>query len=217
MKITLPKIYPITDRSLSGLSHAEQVEQFVDAGAKLIQIRDKSASSRELYDDVARSIEIAHRHGVLVIVNDRVDIAMMSRADGVHLGQDDLPLSAARRLLGKAAIIGVSTHSLEQAEEALAEEIADYIAFGPLFATATKSDHAPVVGSKKLTEIRSAIGDFPLVAIGGITLNKVARVIEAGADSVAMISEFYGPGTTLRHQFEQLTKAAYGNNNVVTS
>jgi thiamine-phosphate pyrophosphorylase len=214
LKITLPKIYPITDRELSGLSHAEQVEQFAAAGATLIQIRDKKASSRELLEDVSRSVEIAHRHGVILIVNDRVDIAMMTVADGVHLGQDDLPPAAARQLLGDKAIIGFSTHSLEQVGKAMAEGIADYIAFGPIFATLTKSDHDPIVGLQQLAEIREHIGDLPLVAIGGIGLDNIAGVIEAGANSAAMISEFYQQNESINNRFRTLTAAAETTNNV---
>ena len=217
MKITLSKIYPITDRELSGLSHAEQVAQFAAAGATLIQIRDKKASSRELFDDVLRSVEIAHRLGALLIVNDRVDIALMTGADGVHLGQDDLPPAAARHLLGDKAIIGFSTHNLTQVKAALADGIADYIAFGPIFPTATKSDHDPIVGLQQLTEIRKYIGDFPLVAIGGIVLGNIADVIEAGADSAAMISEFYGPNETIKERFHLLATATKSTNNVVKS
>jgi len=215
LKITLPKIYPITDRELSGLSHAQQVEQFVAAGATLIQIRDKKASSKELLDDVSRSVEIAHRQGALLIVNDRVDIALMAGADGVHLGQDDLPTPAARQLLGNKAIIGFSTHSVEQVKDALADGIADYIAFGPIFPTSTKSDHDPIVGLEQLAGIRGMIGDFPLVAIGGIDIRNVANVIEAGADSAAMIGEFYRPGETIAERFRRLAAAADSANNVV--
>jgi thiamine-phosphate pyrophosphorylase len=216
LKIILPKIYPITDRELSGLSHAQQVEQFVMAGATLIQIRDKKASSKELLDDVSRSVEIAHRQGALLILNDRVDIALMAGADGVHLGQEDLPPAAARQLLGDKAVIGFSTHSVEQVKNALADGIADYIAFGPIFPTSTKSDHDPIVGMERLVEIRAMIGDFPLVAIGGIGIHSVSSVIEAGADSAAMISEFHQPGSTVAERFKLLAAVADSANNVVT-
>ncbi len=214
MKITLPKIYPITDRELSGLSHAEQVEQFAAAGASLIQIRDKDASSKDLLSDVLRSVEIAHRYEAKVIVNDRVDIAMMAGADGVHLGQNDLPPSAARRLLGDRGIIGFSTHSIKQIRAAVAEGTADYLAFGPIFETSTKLDHDPVVGLEQLAKIRHDIGDIPLVAIGGISVHTVSRVLESGADSAAMISEFHKPGETIVERFRLFTAAVSGVNNV---
>jgi thiamine-phosphate pyrophosphorylase len=170
-----------------------------------------------LCDDVSRSVEIAHRHGAILIVNDRVDIALMTGADGVHLGQDDLPPTAARQLLGEKAIIGFSTHNLTQAKSSLAEGVADYIAFGPIFATSTKVDHDPIVGLRQLAEIRRTVGDFPLVAIGGIGLKSVTDVIEAGADSAAMISEFHRPGETIAERLHQLTAAANPANNVVKS
>ena len=217
MKTILPKIYPITDREVSGLSHAEQTKQLVAAGAKLIQIRDKKAPSRELFEDVSHSVEIAHRYGALLIVNDRVDVALMTGADGVHLGQADLPPGAARQLLGDNAIIGFSTHSVKQVREALADGFADYIAFGPIFDTSTKMDHDPIVGLEKLAEIRTLIGGFPLVAIGGIGLKNIASVIASGADSAAMISEFYGAEHEISFQFEALLRAAQSNNTVLKS
>jgi thiamine-phosphate pyrophosphorylase len=217
LKITLPKIYPITDRKLSGLSHSEQVAQFAAAGATLIQIREKHASSHEFYEEVVQTIAIARPRGVKIVVNDRVDIALLGGADGVHLGQDDLPPSAARNLLGDGAIIGVSTHTLEQARRTLSDGVADYIAFGPVFETATKADHEPVVSLERLAEIRREILGFPLVAIGGIGLANLKSVFEAGVDSAAIISEFYKSYGTIEHAFRQLTAAASNNNNVVTS
>jgi thiamine-phosphate diphosphorylase len=123
----------------------------------------------------------------VLIVNDRVDIAMALGADGVHLGQDDLPPLEARRLLPPGGIIGVSTHSVEQAADAIKLPV-DYIAAGPIFPTTSKADHEPVVGLEGLEKIREATGKLPLVAIGGITLENCRDVFSAGADSVAMIS-----------------------------
>jgi thiamine-phosphate pyrophosphorylase len=122
-----------------------------------------------------------------LIINDRVDVAIAVGADGVHLGQDDLPADAARKLLGPAAIVGYSTHNIDQALEAVKLPI-DYLAIGPIFPTNTKSDTAPVLGLDGLTAVRRAIGDFPLVAIGGLTHRNARAAIEAGADSVAVIS-----------------------------
>ena len=217
MKITLPKIYPITDRKLSGLSHSEQVAQFAAAGATLIQIREKHASSLEFYEEVVQTIAIARPRGVKIVVNDRVEIALLAGADGVHLGQDDLPPSAARNLLGDGAIIGVSTHTLEQARRTLSDGVADYIAFGPVFKTTTKADHEPVAGLEKLAEIRRETLGAPLVAIGGIGLENLASVLGAGADSAAIISEFYRSHGTIEQGFKERASAATGNNNVVTS
>ena len=121
-----------------------------------------------------------------VIINDRVDIALALNADGVHLGQDDLPTQAARALLGKNAVIGFSTHTLEQAIKALNLPI-DYIAVGPIFETHTKQDLDAVVGLEKLKQMRNAIGDFPLVAIGGVNAVNILSVFDAGANSAAMV------------------------------
>jgi len=179
----LPRIYPLTDVQLSGLSHAEQVELLSLGGATLIQLREKHKPAREFYDQA----KIALRPGVQLIINDRVDVALAVGAHGVHLGQDDMPPEAARKLLGPDAIIGYSTHNIEQAIAATKLPI-DYLAIGPIFTTSTKSDTAPVLGLEGLRRVRQTIGDLPLVAIGGITQANAPDVIQAGADSVAVIS-----------------------------
>jgi thiamine-phosphate pyrophosphorylase len=124
---------------------------------------------------------------VQLIINDRVDMALALNAPGVHLGQDDLPPEAARRLLGDEIVIGYSTHSVAQAQQAAKLPI-NYLAIGPIFETKTKSDTSPVVGLEGLRRVRDTIGPLPLVAIGGITPTNAREVLEAGADSVAMIS-----------------------------
>jgi thiamine-phosphate pyrophosphorylase len=129
----------------------------------------------------------AQQSGVRLIINDRVDIALAVGAAGVHLGQDDMPPEAARKLLGPQAIIGYSTHNVDQAIDAVRLPI-DYLAIGPIFSTTTKSDTAAVLGLEGLRAVRQAIGEFPLVAIGGITHANAREVIHAGADSVAVIS-----------------------------
>jgi thiamine-phosphate pyrophosphorylase len=141
----------------------------------------------EFYVEAKKAVSVAERNGVQLIVNDRVDVAVAVGADGVHLGQDDLPPDAARKLLGQTAIVGYSTHNIEQALEAVRLPI-DYLAIGPIFPTNTKSDTAPVLGLDGLRAVRGAIGDFPLVAIGGITHLNARVAVEAGADSVAVIS-----------------------------
>jgi len=183
----VPKIYPITDTKLSGVSHLEQVKALLEGGARMIQIRDKNMSSRELFGAIEECNVIVRDYDAKLIVNDRVDITMALRADGVHLGQDDLPPVEARKLLGPRAIIGFSTHSVEQAIKAM-ELPVDYIAAGPIFPTWSKTDPEPMIGLAGLKRIRQAIGDFPLVAIGGINLDNCRDVLSAGADSVAMIS-----------------------------
>lgn len=182
------KVYPITDASLSGLSHAEQVERLIAGGARFIQLREKRGAAREFFADAARALEIARKHRVKIIVNDRVDIALALRADGVHLGQDDLPAREARRILGAKAVIGFSTHSLRQAVEAVKFPV-DYIAVGPVFPTRTKENTDAVVGLETIKAVRAAIGDFPLVAIGGINFQNFRSVLDAGASSVAVISD----------------------------
>ena len=187
MNLILPKIYPITDVSLSGISHAEQVRRLIEGGATFIQLREKHASPREFFEAAKPAIEIARAANVRIIINDRVDIARALGADGVHLGQDDLPPNAARRILGSDAIIGYSTHSVEQAIEAAKFDI-DYIAIGPVFKTTTKENPDPVVGLQGLTDVKNHIGKIPLVAIGGIGLDNVRDVFATGADSCAVIS-----------------------------
>jgi thiamine-phosphate pyrophosphorylase len=188
VSLDLPKVYPITDTRLSGLSHAQQVARLIEGGASLIQLRDKDAAPQEFYREAAAALQIARDHNARLIINDRVDIALALRADGVHLGQTDLPVEAARRLLGKDAIIGFSTHNLRQAKSATAMPV-DYIAFGPVFQTSTKENPGPVAGLSALREVRAVVGSMPLVAIGGITLASVVEVLRAGADALAMIGE----------------------------
>jgi thiamine-phosphate pyrophosphorylase len=187
MTFRLPQLYPITDTRLSGLSHAEQVIRMIAGGARFIQLREKYATPAEFYREAEKACEIAHAQGVKVIINDRVNIALALKADGVHLGQDDMPPAAARKRLGDQAIIGFSTHNIEQVTAAMTLPL-DYIAFGPIFPTRTKENPDPVVGLDKLTLIRKQLGDFPLVAIGGINETNFHDVLKAGADSVAVLS-----------------------------
>jgi thiamine-phosphate pyrophosphorylase len=201
LKISLPKIYPITDRHLSGLTHAEQTRAFIEGGATLVQLREKSTDMRAFYDDVVDALDLAREHGMRLLINDRVDIAMLTRVDGVHLGQDDLSPAEARKLLGPEAIIGFSTHSIEQVSDAMKEPI-DYIAFGPIFSTSTKTDPDPIVGLELLQEAKRIAGEMPIVAIGGIDAANVASVLAAGADSAAMIRELYRVGSIASHYRE---------------
>lgn len=188
MNFELPKIYPITDSRLSGLSHADQVKRLILGGAKVIQLREKYASPKDFYKSAEDAIKIARENDIKIIINDRVDIALALRADGVHLGQDDLPPEKARKILGEKSIIGFSTHSLEQAVKAANFPI-NYIAIGPVFTTKTKHNPEKKVGLKGVKKVRESIGDFPLVAIGGINSENYLEALKAGADSVAMISD----------------------------
>ncbi|HJQ22381.1 MAG TPA: thiamine phosphate synthase [Blastocatellia bacterium] len=192
MTFTLPRLYAITDTRLSGLTHAEQVERLAAGGATLVQLRDKLASPRELYEAARAAAQVARALGVCLIINDRVDIALAVNADGVHLGQDDLPPERARALLGPQRILGYSTHNVKQALEADSTPV-DYVAVGPIFQTTTKANPDPVVGPELIAELKSRL-THPLVAIGGITLESAPAVIAAGADSVAIISDLYAGG-----------------------
>ena len=183
----LPRVYPLTDVQLSGLSHADQVRLLSLGGATLIQLREKHLPALQLYEHARAVLNVAAASGVQLIINDRVDVALAVGAHGVHLGQDDMPPEAARRVLGDKAIIGYSTHTIDQAKKALTLPI-DYIAIGPIFETATKSDTSPTLGLDGLRAVREALGDFPLVAIGGISHANARAVIETGADSIAVIS-----------------------------
>jgi thiamine-phosphate pyrophosphorylase len=187
--MAFPKLYPITDIRLSRLSHAQQVERFAAGGATLIQLREKIASPRRFYEDALEAMRVAKSLNVQIIINDRVDIAIAADADGVHLGQDDLPPEKARVLLGENRIIGYSTHDVKQAVAADSMPI-DYVAIGPVFQTSTKENPDPVVGLEALRLIKSQITK-PLVAIGGITFEEAPSVLQAGADSLAIISDLF--------------------------
>lgn len=188
-------MYPITDTQSSGISHADQVSLLADAGATFVQLREKNLSALDFYNEAKAALAVAAQKSVTLIINDRVDVALALGARGVHLGQDDLPPEAARELLGDAAVIGYSTHSVAQASAA-ANLPVDYIAIGPIFQTGSKNNPDPVVGLDGLRAVRYAIGDIPLVAIGGITEANAVAVIEAGADSIALISALLSGGPT---------------------
>ena len=184
----LPKLYPITDARLSRLSHAEQVARLRDGGAKFIQLREKHLSPREFYSDAEAALAVARERGARIIINDRADIALALGADGVHLGQDDLDPAAARRLLGDRFIIGYSTHTIQQAIEAARLPV-DYVALGPIFDTHTKENPHPTVGLEALRRVRDTIDkSVSLIAIGGITHTNAPAALDAGADTVAVIS-----------------------------
>jgi thiamine-phosphate pyrophosphorylase len=183
----LPKVYPITDTNLSGLSHAEQVDRLIAGGATLIQLRDKHADLRNFYRQAEDALQIARKHDVRLIINDRVDVAHALGADGVHLGQTDMPVEVARRLLDERAIVGISTHNLEQAKLAANMRV-DYVAFGPVFKTSTKENPDPIAGLETLRAVRKIVGALPVVAIGGITSANAEAAWRAGADSVSSIA-----------------------------
>lgn len=205
MTLALPKIYPITDTRLSGLSHLEQVKRFAEGGARFVQLRDKDASPREFYEAALAVMSFAGPRGIKVIINDRVDIAIAVKADGVHLGQDDLPTVHARKLLGEDSFIGFSTHSLDQALEAASLPV-DYIAIGPVFRTSTKENPDPVIGVETVSLVRDGIGDVPLVAIGGINRENYHDVLVAGASSVAIIGNLLNDPQNISAAFRSMSE-----------
>jgi len=183
----LPPIYPILDDTYLSYDNMEGTARaLIEGGAGILQLRAKSFSSAELLS-AARSIErLTRKAGVTFIVNDRIDIALLSDADGVHIGQDDMPVGAARKLLGREKIIGYSTHNVEEALAAVRLPV-DYISFGPLFTTGTKKDAEEPKGVSALTEVTRSV-NIPIVAIGGIGEDRIAEVLRSGTQSVAMIS-----------------------------
>lgn len=187
-KTQLPNIYPIIDIPLISYGKIGKTAQaIIDGGAKILQLRAKKLSSGEFLEAARIIRKITKDKGAVFIVNDRVDIALLTHADGVHLGQDDLPVKEARRLLGNNKIIGYSTHNLREALESEKLPV-DYISFGPIFATKTKEDAQTPKGLKGLDEVIKAV-KIPIVAIGGITEANIVHVLKEGADSAAMISE----------------------------
>lgn len=188
--VSASQTYPITDRSLSGLSHADQVAALASRGFTIVQLREKNLSPVEFYREAEQAIAVARRHGLKIIINDRVDIALALKADGVHLGQDDLPVEAARRLLGNDVVIGLSTHNLSQVQHAARLPL-DYLAIGPIFPTDTKESANPAVGLAGLAAARRAASRIPLVAIGGINATNRDQVVAAGAHAVAVISDIW--------------------------
>ncbi len=203
MVFHLPKVYPITDTNLSGLSHAEQIDRLIAGGATLIQLRDKHAASRDLYPQAEVALQIARKHDVRLIINDRVDVALALGADGVHLGQTDMPVEAARRLLGERVIVGISTHNLEQAKLA-ANMPVDYVAFGPIFKTSTKENPDPIAGLEALRGVRTIVGSLPVVAIGGITLANAGEAWKAGADAVSSIAALVSDPSRIAENMSQM-------------
>lgn len=183
----LSGLYLILDPSVAGTrSLSDLAKTALDAGVRLFQLRMKAPDTRMFHDMAAALCPLIRAGGGIFIVNDRCDVAAAVGADGVHLGQDDLPLAEARAILGSGKLIGISTHNLAQAVEAQAGG-ADYIGYGPVFPTATKENPDPVVGVAGVREVRAKVR-IPIVAIGGITAKNAADVRAAGADGIAVVS-----------------------------
>lgn len=184
-------LHAIADVDLAahaGWTPIDLVHAFLDGGASLIQLRAKQLGSAPFLDLADAAVRLAESFHADIIVNDRADIALMAAAAGVHVGQDDLPPSAARRLLGGKAIVGLSTHSVAQVERALREPVS-YVAVGPVFGTRTKDTGYAAVGLDLVATAARMAADMPVVAIGGITLENARSVIDAGAAAVAVIGD----------------------------
>jgi thiamine-phosphate pyrophosphorylase len=207
-RLALPPLYVILDAALLPSDPIELTKKLLDAGARLFQYRNKTSSSRELLHASQALCMTARQHGGTFLVNDRADISHLSGASGVHLGQDDLSVAAARAVVGTDCLIGLSTHNLRQFAAAV-ESSADYIAVGPIFSTSGKQNPDAVVGVDFIRTVRK-LTTKPIVAIGGITLDRTREVIDAGADSIAVISDILkakNPADRVR-QYLQLIPAA---------
>lgn len=180
-------LYLVTDRNLSrGRSTVEVVTASLRGGASCVQLREKKCSTREFISEALALQQLLRNKNIPLVINDRVDVALTVGADGIHLGQNDMPIKDARRLVGPSMVIGISAESVEDAVEA-EEEGADYVGLSPVFSTATKKDAAKPLGLDGIRSIRKAV-KIPLVAIGGIGLDNAVDVIKAGADGLAVVS-----------------------------
>jgi len=187
MNIQTPFLYPILDESRSA-DLQRDAEALIIAGVKILQLRCKKMSNADFYKLVTKLTPVCKQNNVLLIVNDRVDVALITDVSGVHLGQDDFPVTETRQFLPDA-IIGMSTHNIDQVQQADRLPI-DYISIGPIFPTTSKANPDPVVGIELLRKAQS-LTSKPIICIGGITENEVAELISAGADGIAVISELY--------------------------
>lgn len=185
-KIINWELYLVTDRGLSRLPFLEMIVKAIEGGVTVIQLREKNLSTREFIEKAIEVKKIIEGRKIPLIINDRVDVALAVQADGVHLGNDDMPVDMARKILGKDFIIGASARSVDEAIEK--EKMgADYIAVSPVFPTPTKSDAGPPLGLEGVREMRKAL-KVPLIGIGGINRENVVDVIKSGADGVAVVS-----------------------------
>ena len=187
MRLVLPRLYVILDAGMLTEPAGDTAKKLMDAGVMLLQYRAKNAAARELWEESRAIAAVARRAKCTFFVNDRPDVAYLAGAHGVHIGQDDLDVEQARKVIGPDRWVGISTHNLEQFRKAAATS-ADYIAVGPIFQTRSKANPDPVVGTEFLRRVR-VLTEKPIVAIGGITLERAADVLAAGAESVAVISD----------------------------
>lgn len=205
----LPRLQAIVDveaAERAGWTPCDLARAFLDGGARFLQIRAKQLASGPFLDLCDSVVALAASCGAVTIVNDRVDLAVLSGAAGVHVGQDDLPPHAAREQLGSSAIVGYSTHTLEQLERAVAEPVT-YVAVGPVFGTRTKHTGYEAIGPEFVSAAARRAGGRPLVAIGGITIDTAPAVLAAGATCVAVISDLLAgndPAAQVRRYIERL-------------
>jgi len=198
-----PTFYPILDTEISarhGIDPVNAAAQILEGGASILQFRHKGFLSREVFAQLERIAQICREANAQFVVNDRADLAALTGA-ALHLGQDDLPPSAARRVVGANTLIGFSTHNERQLRAAAAEP-ANYLALGPIFGTASKHNPDPVVGIDEFRRLRT-LTERPLVAIGGITRGNVRSVLAAGADAVAIIGDLFSGPENLRINIEE--------------
>ena len=213
MPLVLPRLYVILDAALLRQPVFELAEQLIGAGVRLFQYRAKDAPPRQTLEISTKLTQLARKEGATFFVNDRPDLAYLAGTHGVHVGQDDLAPEQARIVVGPDRWVGVSTHNLQQFQRAVATS-ADYVAIGPVFATTSKANPDPVVGIDLLPQLRP-LTQKPIVAIGGIRLENAVRVIQAGADSVAVISDILcapDPATQAAKLIQRLDAAASAAN-----
>lgn len=190
---TLQAIVDVDVAAAASWAAVDLARAYLSGGARFLQLRAKTLPSSVFLEVCDAVVALAHEAGALVIVNDRVDLARLSGASGVHVGQDDLPVAEARALLGTEAVIGFSTHSVAQIESALRQP-SSYVAVGPVFGTRTKATGYEAVGLRLVSDAVGLCGERPVVAIGGITLENAASVIGAGAACVAVIGDLLAGG-----------------------
>jgi thiamine-phosphate pyrophosphorylase len=201
--MVLPRLYPILDTEVSlrrGIEPMDAARQILDAGARILQFRHKGFLSREAFTWLEQIAKVTRAADATLVVNDRADLAKLFDA-ALHLGQEDLLPSVARRVVGPDALVGYSTHNEAQLRDACAEP-ADYLALGPIFGTATKENPDPTVGLDELRRLRP-LSNRPLVAIGGIARANAIQVLEAGADSVAVIGDLFPEDGNIRARTEE--------------
>jgi thiamine-phosphate pyrophosphorylase len=211
MRLVLPRLYVIVDAALLTRRAPQYAHELAQAGVRLMQYRNKTASARQLLDISRELVSAVNPHGASLVVNDRADVAALAGASGVHVGQDDLEVEQVRGIVGARKWVGISTHNLEQFRRA-ASTSADYIAVGPVFVTSSKANADPVVGTEFIRQVR-ALTDKPIVAIGGITFERASSVIAAGADSIAVISDISrssDPADRARRYLEVLDTTNHG-------